>query len=35
MGAGHVVDNTFVPEGFDPAYARFLRETAHRAVRGE
>jgi hypothetical protein len=27
-----VVDNRFVPGGLDPAYARFLRETAHRAV---
>lgn len=27
-----VVGNTFVPEGVDPDYARFLRETAHRAV---
>ncbi len=27
-----VVDNRFVPKGLDPAYARFLRETAHKAV---
>jgi hypothetical protein len=27
-----VVENTFVPKGLDPAYAEFLRETAHRAV---
>jgi hypothetical protein len=27
-----VVGNTFVPKGLDPAYAKFLRETAHRAV---
>jgi hypothetical protein len=27
-----VVGNRFVPTGLDPAYARFLRETAHRAV---
>lgn len=27
-----VVDNPFVPEGIDPDYARFLRQTAHRAV---
>lgn len=27
-----VVDNRFVPPGLDPAYARFLRETAHEAV---
>jgi len=27
-----VVDNTFVPGGMDPKWARFLRETAHRAV---
>ncbi len=26
------VDNAFVPEGLDAGYARFLRETAHRAV---
>jgi hypothetical protein len=27
-----VVGNTFIPAGVDPAYARFLQETAHRAV---
>ena len=27
-----VVGNTFVPSGLEPAYARFLQETAHRAV---
>lgn len=27
-----VVGNSYVPEGLDPAYARFLQETAHRAV---
>lgn len=27
-----VVGNKFVPDGIDPAYARFLQETAHRAV---
>ncbi|MCX7827159.1 MAG: DUF4886 domain-containing protein [Verrucomicrobiae bacterium] len=27
-----VLANRFVPKGLDPAYARFLRETAHRAV---
>ncbi len=27
-----VVENSFVPRGFDPVYAEFLRETAHRAV---
>lgn len=27
-----VVGNAFVPPGFDPAYARFLQETAHQAV---
>lgn len=27
-----VVANRFVPKGLDPAYARFLRETAHKAV---
>jgi len=27
-----VVENPFVPERFDPVYARFLRQTAHRAV---
>lgn len=27
-----VVSNAFVPKGIDPAYARFLRETAHKAV---
>jgi hypothetical protein len=27
-----VVGNTFVPPGIEPAYARFLQETAHRAV---
>lgn len=27
-----VVDNPFVPQGLDGDYARFLRETAHRAV---
>jgi len=27
-----VVNNSFVPEGLDPAYARFLRETAHKVV---
>jgi hypothetical protein len=26
------VGNPFVPPGLDPAYARFLQETAHRAV---
>jgi hypothetical protein len=26
------VGNAFVPKGLDPAYARFLQETAHRAV---
>lgn len=28
-----VAGNPFVPDGLDPEYARFLRETAHRAVR--
>ncbi len=28
----NVVPNTFVPKGLDPGYARFLRETAHKAV---
>lgn len=27
-----VAGNSFVPKGLDPAYAKFLRETAHRAV---
>ena len=27
-----VVGNAFVPPGLDPAYARFLQETAHQAV---
>lgn len=27
-----VVENSFVPDGLDPVYAKFLRETAHRAV---
>ncbi len=27
-----LTDSAFVPAGFDPAYARFLRQTAHRAV---
>lgn len=27
-----VLGNSFVPPGLDPAYARFLQETAHRAV---
>lgn len=27
-----VLDNRFVPRGIDPTYARFLRQTAHRAV---
>lgn len=27
-----VVGNSFVPRGLNPAYARFLQETAHRAV---
>ena len=27
-----VVDNSFVPAGLDAEYAKFLRETAHRAV---
>ncbi len=27
-----VVGNTFVPPGLDPAYAKFLQDTAHRAV---
>lgn len=27
-----VQDNSFVPEGLDPAYARFLQDVAHRAV---
>jgi len=29
-----VVDNPFVPEGIAPDFAKFLRETAHRAVTG-
>ena len=29
---GSVVGNPFVPPGLDPAYARFLQETAHEAV---
>ena len=29
-----VVGNAFVPEGLDPAYARFLQETAHEAAAG-
>ncbi len=29
---GSVVGNAFIPPGLDPAYARFLQETAHRAV---
>lgn len=29
------VGNPYVPEGIDPAYARFLQETAHRAVSAE
>lgn len=28
-----VVDNGFVPEGLDPAYAQFLRRTAHHAAK--
>jgi hypothetical protein len=28
----NVVGNAFVPPGVDPAYARFLQETAHQAV---
>jgi hypothetical protein len=28
----NVVGNTLIPAGLDPAYARFLQETAHRAV---
>lgn len=27
-----IVGNTFIPDGIDPAYARFLQETAHAAV---
>jgi hypothetical protein len=27
-----VLDNAFIPDDMDPAYARFLQETAHRAV---
>ena len=27
-----VVGNTFIPPGLDAAYARFLQETAHKAV---
>lgn len=27
-----VVGNSYVPEGIDPEYARFLQETAHRSV---
>lgn len=30
-----VVGNAFVPPGLDPAYARFLQETAHQAVTDE
>jgi hypothetical protein len=26
------VGNSFIPEGLDPAYARFLQETAHQAI---
>ena len=26
------VENSFVPKGLDPTYAKFLQETAHRAV---
>ena len=32
MFADNVVGNAFVPPGVDPAYARFLQETAHQAV---
>jgi hypothetical protein len=28
----NVIDNTYVPVEIDPAYARFLRRVAHRAV---
>ena len=28
-----VEDNTFVPAGLDAEYAKFLRATAHRAVK--
>ena len=30
-----VVGNAFVPPGLDPAYAKLLQETAHRAVTNE
>ncbi len=30
-----VVGNAFVPPGLDPAYAKFLQETAHQAVTNE
>ena len=33
--AQSAVGNAFVPPGLDPAYAKFLQETAHNAVTGE